>query len=291
MPCSVLGGDQNVGQEAISILARGRERAPALAGSPTETPRSRSARRRANALLTRSAARVAKLRAQQAGFGEVWLTDEGADPVLGVLPRASRRWSGTATASRSRTTAVSSPLGGPAAGLPDRRARLGGAVPSRRRGATGARLVRETTGRAPPAAARRARTRARGEDRRLAPARPRALPAFLDAGGPQPTRRRAPWKPARASSAATSRRRPSGARTRAGAARTARARAAAGSSPASRPMPPAAGEPTRSARGLSCRDRGERAGPPAAAGRSRSCPAGSTRAAAARARRRAPGHR
>lgn len=32
--------------------------------------------------------RVAKLREQQAGFAQVWLTDEGArDPVIGVLPR------------------------------------------------------------------------------------------------------------------------------------------------------------------------------------------------------------
>jgi len=32
--------------------------------------------------------RVAKLPAQQAGFAEVWLTDQGAvDPVIGVLPR------------------------------------------------------------------------------------------------------------------------------------------------------------------------------------------------------------
>ena len=82
----VLGGHQNVGEEAeypwleveYDLLRE------LVAG---ETPLFAICLG-AQTLAHAFGARVAKLPAQQAGFVEAWLTDEGVrDPVLGVLPR------------------------------------------------------------------------------------------------------------------------------------------------------------------------------------------------------------
>jgi GMP synthase (glutamine-hydrolysing) len=82
----VLGGHQNVGEEAehpwleveYDLLRE------LVAG---ETPLFAICLG-AQALAHACGARIAKLPAQQAGFVEVWLTDEGVrDPVLGALPR------------------------------------------------------------------------------------------------------------------------------------------------------------------------------------------------------------
>ena len=106
----VLGGHQNVGEEDGAPVARGRVRAAARAGSPTETPLFGDLPRRPDARARVRRPRRA-LPEQQAGFAEVWLTEEGArDPVLGVAARsASRRSSATTTASSVPDAASRSP--------------------------------------------------------------------------------------------------------------------------------------------------------------------------------------
>ena len=144
--------------------------------SPTETPLLRVCLG-AQTLAHAFGGRVAQLARQQAGFEEVWLTDEGRDdPVLGVLPERFEalvgnaygfELPGRAVGSRTRRSSRRPSASGSARGRCS-------SIP--RRGASRSLDWFAEDGRRPAAAARRARARARREDRRLAPARPRALP-------------------------------------------------------------------------------------------------------------------
>ena len=176
--CCVFGGDQNVGEEVSHPWLHDEYDAMRRwvdDGTPLFARLSRRADARARARGRRRARCPA---ASSPGFYETELTAAGVDdPVLGVLPRTLRGAERERLrASRCRRAPSSSRRGPVRAGVPRRRARLGGAVPSRGAARPGARLVRGGRAAACPKPARRARAGDRREARRVAGARRAALP-------------------------------------------------------------------------------------------------------------------